>query len=485
MFKGPGRTVGDVARTNLAAPLAHGPGQGQRQAPASSQPSVYPQQITDDIENLQQYMQTFWETPCYKCNANIANKIDVKATIYQWFGDSSTADGRASLCVRRCEKCQAFTCLGCGEAPVKSEPHKINDHHISWCCLDGRIVTLWMFLCRFDMTEMELRALSQQSTQSHHGQKSANTSSGVSGVGYAAPKQWLMMAGDTRARNQDMPVVKLKQENPEVETFFKWIMDIMAFALPDSRAKDIPPVLPAMLEPSLVIDKAAELLRNDSLDNIMERSEVYSPVLNLVKKIGAHRGLLRLVQDDRFPKTRSSGLQNISFSMDSNGATKTSQELIVLANGSKDQSLAKRLENLAVQSELVLGVHHSEAGLKGMCQQISSVYKSIKKEVPDSAARLPKEQSSDFHKANSLTFNDVILADFLAPLRIESRQIERQLQYSWTVTSRNKRILSECANMRTSLDDGTFLIVGESRPDMMRALMVGREDTPYANGLFE
>ena len=279
--------------------------------------------------------------------------------------------------------------------------------------------------------------------------------------------------------------MKLKQENPEVENFFKWITDIVAFALPDSRAKNIPPVLPAMLELSLVIDKAAELLRNDPLDSIKERSEVYSSVLNLVEKIGAHQGLLRLVQEDRFSKTRSSGLQNISFSMYSNSATKASQELIVLANGSKDQSLAKRLENLAIQSELLLGVHNSEAGLNGMCQQISSVYKSIKKEQRDSAAKLPKEQWSDFHKANSLTFNDVILVDFHAQLRIESGQIERRLQYSRTITSRNKSMLSECVNMRTSLDDGTFVIVAESRPDMMRALMVGPEDTRYENGLFE
>jgi hypothetical protein len=234
-----------------------------------------------------------------------------------------------------------------------------------------------------------------------------------------------------------------------------------------------------------VIDKAAELLRNDSLDDIMNRSKVYLSVLNLVEKIGKHQVLLRLVQDDRFSKIRSSGLQNMSFPVDFFGFTKTPEQLLVLANDSKSQSLAKRLENLAIQSELILDVPGSEPGLKQMCQQISSVYKSIRKAESASAAKLPKELWSDFHKANSLTFNDVILADFLTPLRIESGQIERQLQYSRTITDRNKRILSECANMRTSLDEGTFVIVAESRPDMMRALMIGPEDTPYANGLFE
>ena len=340
-------------------------------------------------------------------------------------------------------------------------------------------------LCRFDNTEIELRALSQLSKQSNKDRKPGHTSSGVSGVGYAASKPWLMLAEESWARNDDMTSVQLKEENPQVEDFVRWIMDLVAFTLPPSQAKDIPPVLPAMLELSLVIDKTAELLRNDSLDNIMKRSRVYFSVLNLVEKVGAHQGLLRLVQDDRFSKTRSSGLQNISFPRDSNGATKTPQQLLVLANESKDQSLAKRLENLAIQSELMIAVPGSEPVMNRMCQQIRSVYKSIQKEDPGSNAKLPKEQWTNFQKANSLTFNDVILADFLTPLRIESGQIERQLQYSRTIADRNKRILSECANMRTSLDDGTFVIVAESRPDMMRALMVGPEDTPYANGLFE
>jgi hypothetical protein len=129
--------------------------------------------------------------------------------------------------------------------------------------------------------------------------------------------------------------------------------------------------------------------------------------------------LLRLVQDGRFSKTWSSGLENISFPVDSNGATKTPQQLLILVNNGKDQSLAKRLENLAIQSKLILAVSGSEPDLRCMCQRISSVYKLIMKdEGPDSAAKLPRDQWSTFHKAYSLTFDDVILDNFLNPLRI-------------------------------------------------------------------
>jgi hypothetical protein len=254
--------------------------------------------------------------------------------------------------------------------------------------------------------------------------------SGVSGVGYTRHSDyerldpWSVMMELAQGRSNGMSGVQLKEEDPQVEEFVRWIMDLVTFVLPGSQAKEVEPLL-AMLELSMVIDKAAELLRNDSLDNIMNRAKLYQSVLNLVEKIGAHQVLLRLVQDGRFSKTRSSGLQNISFAMDSTGATQTPQQLLVLANDNKDQSLAKRLENLAIQSEFILGLPGSEPALKRMCQQISSVYISITtKEESIQATKLPKEQWSNFHKANSVTFNDVILADFLTPLQVEAGKLK-------------------------------------------------------------
>jgi hypothetical protein len=103
--------------------------------------------------------------------------------------------------------------------------------------------------------------------------------------------------------------------------------------------------------------------------------------------------------------------------------------------------------------------------------RINPSYKASKRAVE----QLPQSKVGNFQRCDSSRF----------PLQVEAEKIERRLQYDRTVTDRNKRILNEYANMRTSLDDGTFVIVAESRSDMMRALIVGPEDTLYANGLFE
>jgi hypothetical protein len=134
MFRGPGRRIGDAPRS--IPPLPHRPRLSQH-ASSTGRTSLHPQQITDHIKQLQQFIKAAWDTRCHNYTANITAEIDVKETINQWFNDSRSARGNIYLCTRKCAECCALTCLGCGEAPRKTDLHMINDHFLSWCCLDG------------------------------------------------------------------------------------------------------------------------------------------------------------------------------------------------------------------------------------------------------------------------------------------------------------------------------------------------------------
>ena len=48
-----------------------------------------------------------------------------------------------------------------------------------------------------------------------------------------------------------------------------------------------------------------------------------------------------------------------------------------------------------------------------------------------------------------------------------------------------KRLLKEIASLESALPEGIFVRYGESRPDLMKVMIIGPEDTPYENGLFE
>jgi hypothetical protein len=76
-------------------------------------------------------------------------------------------------------------------------------------------------------------------------------------------------------------------------------------------------------------------------------------------------------------------------------------------------------------SEGICSQHtYGKPDLKHMCQQVSSIDTSItKKEEPSPAKELLKEQWSNFHKANLVAFDDVILDDFLTVRQIEAGKI--------------------------------------------------------------
>jgi hypothetical protein len=52
-------------------------------------------------------------------------------------------------------------------------------------------------------------------------------------------------------------------------------------------------------------------------------------------------------------------------------------------------------------------------------------------------------------------------------------------------TGRFKRLITEITTLKTGLPNGIYVRYAESRPDVLKALIVGPVGTPYENGLFE
>ncbi len=51
--------------------------------------------------------------------------------------------------------------------------------------------------------------------------------------------------------------------------------------------------------------------------------------------------------------------------------------------------------------------------------------------------------------------------------------------------SRMKTIIGEIASLRENLPEGIYVRYAESRPDVMKVLIIGPNDTPYEKGFFE
>jgi hypothetical protein len=459
-----------------------------RQVLSAPNASSQPHEIQEAITIVTSFIDNTASTPCHSCKRKFESNLDVKATVAQWRGEIRELAKTPAICIRECSQCKATTCLGCGKNYV-TNPQRVTDHSIDWCCDDGRIFTIWIVLCRLDLLYLD-NELEQAPRRSGSLAKALTPNLGATsnGTGYGSKgseSDWAL--NGIILQN---PSVRLKEDSKSMDQMAACLIDLLVSLLPSDEGEDVPVVLAYMLELSLIMDKSAELLRNDCLEGIMQRSAVFRSTLNLVEKLGAKSSLSRLVQASRYYKSQSPGLQAISLVNKPNTRSAAKRALpLTMADGknSKGQSVVKGFENLAMQSTFVLQAPDAEFGLRSMCQRTSDVYNVLAKCQPHDRMTItnPVEKWAQFHKANALSFSDDILLDFDSKLLMAADKVARNLQNVRTDGARNKRILTECASMRTSLDDGIFVVVAESRPDMMKALIIGPQDTAYTHGLFE
>jgi ubiquitin-protein ligase len=87
-------------------------------------------------------------------------------------------------------------------------------------------------------------------------------------------------------------------------------------------------------------------------------------------------------------------------------------------------------------------------------------------------------QLSQWMKSQQFGFTEISLDSFKF-----SSEVEKSIN-EITIKNRMRRIRKELAILSNSLPCGIFVRVNENRPDMIKFMIVGPEDTPYANGCF-
>jgi hypothetical protein len=295
----------------------------------------------------------------------------------------------------------------------------------------------------------------------------------------------LFFGGDEPMRSDLAQALKFEGQDDKTDNLTCLVLSLVVILLPNASKLDLPPELKAMLEVSCILDKTAELLRNDSLDNVTKRYEVYSATIKFTAKLARHPELASLVKEERMSKRKTAGLQAISEA-GING--KSTSECLVHSKESAS-SIARCLENLAKQANIVLesgrkiGVGGGDAMFE-VCREICDLSKELEARPVGLGAvtknlETAEERYIRFHKENCLTRDDAVLDLLNRNFQNQARRITQ------AKPGRMKRLVMETANMSTSLPLGVFVKVGESRPDVMKALVMGPKDSPYAYGLFE
>ncbi|KAL8668978.1 MAG: hypothetical protein Q9168_006410, partial [Polycauliona sp. 1 TL-2023] len=235
-----------------------------------------------------------------------------------------------------------------------------------------------------------------------------------------------------------------------------------------------------MIELSLLQDRTAQLLRNDSLQDVDKRANLYFGAFEFVNRLYHHPSLDHLVTEDRFMKKSSAGLLAISLDWKGKGKTKASTSLVV-AHRSEGMasSLVACLSNLATQSKVLLSGTNNRAAGEDILEIAQRIQKLHTRLAPHTAKVASITTWKEYLQAHCVTRRPNLARHLCAFTAAEAAKIVSSPK------GRMARLVTEQSEMTTSLPANVFVIVDDVRPDIMKALIVGPEGTPYESGLFE
>ena len=439
-----------------------------------------------------------------------------------------------------CESCWMMTCPGCGELlSARSEKFGMESKGLefTWHCDRGRLALIWFLLCGYDSHVKHNKPQTitpENSAMPKRGRGSRSTGSGysmqdynvVSGVGYGGddeydydsevmdspeddyhePAEDIGVNGDYDSDYDD--ISSYPQLRPGAAKRYKRstspirvdpddhltarIMEALSVLLPCPKEQlvptlfdDSPPVpLLCMLMRSSILDRAAELLRNDSLEDATRRQDVYDGLLSFLRTLtGNGNEMTKAVHDKRVVNKAGHDLLKVSF----NEPTRLNGESVVMA-----PALASCMTDLKRQSMTMLKSGETNAAVFQTedAQQMLLLCRNIV-EVSDLVhATAIKETVAELTASTAVDTNvwckELAVADVADDVILNSHYFKSEVdKMGKPPIGRMRHIIKEITALNTSLPPGIFVRHGESRLDVMKIVIIGPKGTPYENALFE
>ncbi|KAK5165926.1 uncharacterized protein LTR77_008850 [Saxophila tyrrhenica] len=486
---------------------------------------------SDDAIVVRQFARPIAEMNCRRCHG--ARSLDEKKLVAQF--DSlfdGSCEGSLSFLLT-CETCQSKTCMGCGvtlgtdnfEYGATTE----KGLHFTWHCDAGRLALVWLILTGYDNRAKHNKPVETTSRKQlpapqprnrsiygahHHRGRGHGGGTMARGVGYAPDDDYMydgfgdddfeypqasaftgtgvsvdgtVTATPTRGRNTSTS----RTVDPD-DALTAQVMPALAAILPSRTALfptafdiDPPRYLSSMLSRSSILDKAAELLRNDSLEDATKRGGLYGSLLDLIRVLATgSRMTAEILHSERTINKAGHDLLKVSYGLPSRMKNErpdtaapiiqsmtnvTSQSNMMLRNASANQEV---FETEEAQQLIIL------------CTNVINCSEVLQQSTPRRSAKGKAKEPETVDKdawQRELAVLEVPDEEILA-VHYSSKAAKN---CKTTQTGRMRHLIKEITSMQTSLPPGIFVRHGESRLDVMKVLIVGPKDTPYENGLFE
>jgi ubiquitin-protein ligase len=471
---------------------------------------------------------------CVKCGSRFfGRESDIIRLFKEWH-----EIGKELSTLLQCRDCGTYSCIACPSSTLTRTSSIIFENRsVSWCCNNGRLLLIWILLCGFDVSYCEAKVSIAETMKGKKkpapppaykgkGKDKVKThkSNGVgySGIGYGGYGGYEESEGYLSPTDfayhevenfqflphphaqevpgglkQDLPYKGLgKVTNDKRTKAYKaqmaldklatTVLRFLQYLLPSldrglSFNTSPPAMLADMLLESKILAYTADLLCNDSLDDIASRRAPYEAVLDFIQVIGLH------------PTTASSTVfsERPEQPQLCNLLTKTYRHDIVLTETTVP-AIAENLCGLSKLGDLLLknAKHHTKAydtesdrQLVSFCRRISELWKtlSLSAHVSTQGSKASKATPSADPTVAVANVSDIADDKILASHSFKAMAEEQ----AHSAPGRLKRLVYEISILKSSLPPNIFVRHGEARLDVMKCIIIGPEGTPYEDGMFE
>jgi hypothetical protein len=410
----------------------------------------------------------------------------------------------------KCTECSTFSCLTCTpESSLKWSVISVQGKQISWCCVGGRLLLLWLLLWgideHFSATKSGESTVTKKTPRLEPPNKKQATRRGQArGIGFGGDHLGDMSSFLTdfhdfeederesdlmdiglyvparfarRDTNSDSKAKALRLQQAE-DDFYRLYLQLVEGLLPSFERQTIfdfdpPSALMEMLVESKILNLCAELLRNDSLQDATKRKRLYEALFDLLRTLGSHYATASgAICNERPLREDKVNLLVLSFQKFPEVSTEYSC------------SILNSLNNLNTQSELLLkGAKYKEnefrtvegQSLLSLCRQITDLRGYL---IANSGTK---------GKAKAISTKPEVPAMIDLPDHevMNAHAFASSANSTASAPGRFKRIITEITTLKTGLPPGIFVRYAESRPDIMKVVIIGPQGTPYENGIFE
>lgn len=376
----------------------------------------------------------------------------------------------------------------------------------SLCCPEGRAFVIFSLLCGYERptaTKISTPASKEQPKQQQKLQPPQHQTAFARGTGYAHDSYSF---NPFKGQPQQFHNSKPTPESADAVSYFLILAEVLPSV--DKKEFESTPGLRVMIHTSPMMRLACEILRSAAIGEMDARAGIIKAALLFVHSLARNWDAASCIFHEQihFPPSQqllmaSMASMHPSRQAISSNQTKpeTAQSVYtvveklsvvcrVFMDGSKsfgsaddgDEAICIARQVCDLQEVL----HHlkpapeddkARSGPRASASTTSTVVTRSKNKELESMAAAAK--MTDYHKLHGVMEikDDLLLANFYTGYQNQVVNSNGQ---------RMRKLFAQISSLHADLPDGIYVRYGESRPDMLKVLIIGPKNTPYEHGIF-